>query len=1404
MFMNIKQLKQRTITAKRITLKAQWQLLLIFLVFTMFLVLAGRVYYTTQMSLFKQQKQDELFSIVQMKCSEVQHWRKERLADAEIMHDNPVFADEVQQFFTQPVPELRAQITSWMKSLIVHYDYSQVVLYDTTGKTILSVPESTVPEEEHIQTDINMVLRTRQIHFTDLHLERQNGEIHIGLFIPVLLNVNSEAHVLGALFLKIDPRRVLFPLIQTWPNASKSSETMLVRREGEQVIYLNDFRYRKNTALTYTAPLNSSLLTAAMAARGQIGAVEGIDYRNVPVVAAIKPVPDTTWILISKADTEEVFATFYERFRLIIIILGIVILSAGIVLFLLVRQMDLAAVREKYAVELERRALQKHYEYMSRYANDIILLTEERGKIVEVNDSAASAYGYTREELLGMNVKDICAPETREPFAEDVQLIAEQNRRIYETEHRRKDGTEFPVEVSGRYIEIEGKKYYQGIIRDITERKRAEQALRESFERFQLANLATFNAIWDWDLQTNALWWNENFQKLFGYRAEEIDLGIESWTSRIHPEDLSRVETGIHAAIDSGEQYWSDQYRFRHKNGIYAEVEDRGYIARDASGKPVRMIGAMQDITERKRAEEALIIQKRIDDIFLSIPDDEMYNEILNVILEVMQSPYGVFGYIDEDGANVVPSMTRHIWDKCQVPDKTFTFTRDTWGDSSWPRAIKEKKTNYTNAVSTKTPAGHILVQRHISLPILFQGEVIGLLQVANKETDYTEEDVSTLEALSGHIAPILSARLKRERAEEALTHERRRFKQILDNFPYGIYIVDQNFRIEYLNQFLSQAFGDPGSRKCYEYFHDLPEPCSWCQNRKVFEGETVYWYWHSPKNDREYELVDIPLHNDDGTISKLETFHDITERKRAEDVLRISEERYRALFETMDEGFCVVEMLYDPDGKAVDYRFVEINPAFEKHTGLQQALGKTIRQMVPDHDAHWFEIYGKVARTGEAIRFENPANAMQRYYSVFAFRIGGDGNQRVGILFNDITEHKWAEAEQEKLRAQLFQSQKMETVGHLAGGIAHDFNNILAAIIGYANLLQVKMNNDDPLYSNVEHILSASERAATLVHSLLAFSRKQTLSVKQVRINDLITGVAKLLGRLLGEDITVKIVLSGSNPIVMADAGQIDQILFNLSTNARDAMPEGGHLTITTDITVIDDNYIKEHGYGLAGDYALITVSDTGAGMDKATQEKIFEPFFTTKEVGKGTGLGLSTAYGIVKQHNGFINCYSEMGKGTTFKIYLPLVKPDTKAEGEQAREATKLLPGGNETILVAEDDETVRELIKNILSQSGYTVYEAEDGAQAVQVFKEHSQEINLLLFDIIMPRKNGKEAYKEIQNIRPGVPVLFTSGYTADIIHKQGFLEEGFEIILKPVSMSALLQKVREVLDRGKRQE
>jgi PAS domain S-box-containing protein len=386
----------------------------------------------------------------------------------------------------------------------------------------------------------------------------------------------------------------------------------------------------------------------------------------------------------------------------------------------------------------------------------------------------------------------------------------------------------------------------------------------------------------------------------------------------------------------------------------------------------------------------------------------------------------------------------------------------------------------------------------------------------------------------------------------------------------------------------------------------------------------------------------------------------------------------------------------------------------------------------------------------------------------------------------------------QKTLEEQLRQAQKMEAIGQFAGGIAHDFNNILTAIVGFASMVQMKIPEGDPLRQNIDQVLSAADRAAGLTQSLLTFSRKQVLNLKPVSLNDIIKKVDKFLGRIIGEDIKLQIVFKSPELVIYADSGQIEQILLNLATNVRDAMPQGGIFSIVTEKVEIDQEYIDFYGNGNPGSYARMSVSDSGIGMDAETRKRIFEPFFTTKEVGKGTGLGLSIVYGIVQQHNGFINVYSEPGRGTTFSIYLPLAKGEQMARAEER--PAPYPSGGTETILLAEDDAVVRELSKTVLSDFGYTVIEAGNGEEAVQRFYENRDRVQLLLFDIVMPKKNGREAYEEIRKSGVPVKVLFLSGYPSEVISNTGLLEEGANLIMKPVHPQNLLRRIRDELDKG----
>ncbi len=395
-----------------------------------------------------------------------------------------------------------------------------------------------------------------------------------------------------------------------------------------------------------------------------------------------------------------------------------------------------------------------------------------------------------------------------------------------------------------------------------------------------------------------------------------------------------------------------------------------------------------------------------------------------------------------------------------------------------------------------------------------------------------------------------------------------------------------------------------------------------------------------------------------------------------------------------------------------------------------------------------------------------------------------------------EIVERKRAEEERRQLAEQYYQSQKMEAIGLLAGGIAHDFNNLLTAINGFAELMQLRMESNDPLWKMATTILHSGQRAATLTRQLLAFSRKQVIEVQVLDLGHVISDMEKMLGRIIGDHIEMETHLAFPLWPVKIDPSQMEQVIVNLAVNARDAMPDGGRLVIELANVVLDEAYIGNHFEVKPGDYLLLSVSDTGYGMSKEVQAHLFEPFFTTKEMGKGTGLGLATVFGIVKQSEGAIWVYSEEGVGTTFKIYLP--RGGEVAASRSPQEATTSLPAGSETILLVEDDANVRELTRHVLAGQGYSLLEAQDGAEALRVFKHHFNSIHMLLTDVIMPGISGRELAGQLVEQAPDLKVLFVSGYTGQVIARQGVLEPGVAFLPKPFSPLNLARKVREVLD------
>jgi len=407
------------------------------------------------------------------------------------------------------------------------------------------------------------------------------------------------------------------------------------------------------------------------------------------------------------------------------------------------------------------------------------------------------------------------------------------------------------------------------------------------------------------------------------------------------------------------------------------------------------------------------------------------------------------------------------------------------------------------------------------------------------------------------------------------------------------------------------------------------------------------------------------------------------------------------------------------------------------------------------------------------------------------------ENEQPVGIIgvFTDITEHK-------RLQDQLHQAQKMESIGRLAGGVAHDFNNLLTVIIGYCEMLLDDTKDNPTAASMVKGINRAAERAASLTKQLLAFSRKQIIQPKQLNINELVVNLEKMLRRLIGEHIALTTRLEAEPGVIKVDPAQLEQVLMNLAVNARDAMSDGGKLTIETSNIYLDDAYCRLHSELAPGNYVMLSISDTGCGMDEKTEENIFEPFFTTKEPGKGTGLGLSTVYGIVKQSGGHIGFYSQLQKGTTFNIYIPMAA-DAEAAGFNAKEQESMEPKaveGSESLLVVEDQEHLREMMVESLKLYGYSVIAAQDGAEALEICQQKKQSFDLLITDVVMPEMNGKELAEKIARQSPGIKTLYISGYAEDTIGDHHILLEGLSFLPKPFSPTTLAQKVRHILDRG----
>jgi two-component system cell cycle sensor histidine kinase/response regulator CckA len=532
-----------------------------------------------------------------------------------------------------------------------------------------------------------------------------------------------------------------------------------------------------------------------------------------------------------------------------------------------------------------------------------------------------------------------------------------------------------------------------------------------------------------------------------------------------------------------------------------------------------------------------------------------------------------------------------------------------------------------------------------------------------------------------------------------------------------------------------------------------------------------------------------FPVRDTSGDVYRIVGIaEDVTELKHAEEALRRSEQRFRSLIEHSSDLILLVD---------ASRRFSYLSPSFESALGyrVDDWLDRSGRDLVwpddaPIADALHDQILGSPGVPMPwQVRVRHADGTSRWLEGTSANHLADPAIAAVIVNCRDVTERK-------RMEAQFIQAQKMESIGRLAGGVAHDFNNLLTAIKGNISLALLDMQTVDPLYEYLTSVDEAADSAASLTRQLLTFSRKQIISPKVINLNQVLTHVHKLLARLIGEDIALEMFAAADLAQVRLDRSQAEQVLINLAVNARDAMPNGGRLTIETANIDLDQEYARRHPYVQPGAYVMLAVSDTGMGMRDEVRAHLFEPFFTTKESGSGTGLGLSMVYGAVKQNGGHIEVYSEAGHGATFKIFLPAVDLPPDAAVESTSEPR---PRGNETIVLVEDEEHVRSIASLMLRRQGYTVHAYSDGLAAISGVESMAGRLDLVITDVVMPRMNGQVLTQRLQQLRPSIRVLFTSGYTANVIVQHGVLKEGVEFLAKPYSLERLARRVREVLDK-----
>jgi PAS domain S-box-containing protein len=1194
--------------------------LLVYLAVTFFI--AATYFYSFRQieTLIQNEKLNDLGAIADMKAGQIATWRDTQRRMAEAVSRDSRLAAEFRQWLQEGTPPdgRRQRLRQMLAELHYVNSYKSLILLDRQGAVRLSLDGNSVLGAEDARL-AGRAMDSREVLFSDFHRNSYGDKgISIDLIAPLTVGGGGPGRVVGALVLQIDPYAYLYPLIRSWPVHSASAETLLVRREGDDVLFLNDVRHQEGAALALRMPLDTPSLPAAMAVRGMFRTAGGVDYRGVPVVSEMRQVAGMPWFVVSKVDREELFAPV-NRLKQWSTGLGLTYAGIGGLLVFVWLQGYRARYRHlksQHAAAVEREMLMKHYEYLTKYANDIILVADEAGGIVEANERAQQAYGYPRGELLRMQIRDLCDP-SHDPntFQLRIEQFNELGESRFETMNRRKDGSVFPVEVSARAIKVEGVKYSQHIIRNISERRQAEEALRKSETLLKESQQMAHIGSWEMDLKNNILYWSDENYRIFEVDPIRFGATYEAFLDTVHPDDRERVNQAYTDSVKNKTSY-AIVHRLQFPDQQVKFVQEWCETYYDEAGQPLRSVGTTQDVTAQQLAQNALRESaQQIEDLYNHAPCG--YHSLDNVgfIVQINDTELQWLGYAREDvigKMNFVDLLT---------PDSQQIFRSNYSGF---------KKRGFVHDLEYE-----LIRKDGTSFPVLLSATAI-----YDPDGQYLMSR-STLFDITA-----------RKQAEEEL----RLHGAILSQMEEGVVLIRADAdTIVYANPKFEKMFGYAAGEMIGRHVTQLNAPAAKSpeetaqeimaalKNKGKWAGEIVnlrkdgtsFWC---------YASVSTFEHHSYGTVW-VSTHQDITDRRLVEKKLKESEERFRSMADNAPILIWMADALDKPGYQGCNF----FNQQWHDFTGLplERSQGHGwLDNVHPDDSKLCLEAYQMAFRRMRPFKREY---RLRRYDGAFRW-VQDSGVPRfteegrfLGFIGTciDITDHKLFE----DIREEMEHVGRLNIAGEMASSLAHELSQPLSAANNYLDACLRRMEGSnwdrDSLQKAVRHAHVQTERAGAIINHLKNLVRKQKQERNMLEINALINDTVSFMDYELHHHF-IKLSLDLSTvPPVLVNRIEVEQVLINLIKNAIDSMDSSPRRELRITTRVIESGAI------------MVSVRDTGKGIATDELDKVFNPFQTSKK--EGLGLGLAICRSLIENYGGRIWAEQNGDGGAEFNFTLP-----------------------------------------------------------------------------------------------------------------------------------------------------